>query len=480
MFCKNTKVAEKFEKNLLIGLKKCNVNFEDIKSKNKCIGAAVSGGADSLSLLISLANILSDKNIPLKIITVNHNIRKAEETCGDVDFVKKICSGLKANGFDVECFVEDIPRNVITEYADKNKTGIEDAARSFRYECFEKFVLENNVEYLCLAHNKNDQLETAVMRFLQGSDATCIATIPFVRDFYIRPLLNISRDEIESYLQSYDISWRTDSTNFDTNYLRNKIRQKLVPFLDENFEGWQNSVISGIEKSEDNRELLLDCVEKIKFYDENNEIYILRTDFDSSPRTIKIQLILKGMNLAGVSQRIPYNFLNDVVNAFESSKNKWESEKGFVEIKTVGKCFSDVKILYKKDVVLFEKCKKNNTDLYFFDIIEQEGSYDFPFGKVEVIFEKKDDEKNLYCIKINGDKINHSFLLPVCIKNMQLNEEIKNASGGFRKIADIYSDWHVTKEMKSIIPIISEIEDNQFVNTCIFGSIFGYKNWIVQ
>lgn len=480
MFCKNQKIAEKFEKNLLIGLKNCNVNFEYVKDKKKCIGVAVSGGADSISLLISLAAVLSEKNIPLKIITVNHNIREADETCGDVEFVQDVCLKLKKEGYNVDCFVENIPRYLITEYVEKNKTGVEDAARIFRYKCFEKFVLENDVEYLCLAHNKNDQIETALMRFLQGSDPTCIAAIPSVRSFYIRPLLNVTRDNIEAYLNNLEISWRTDSTNFDTNYLRNKIRQKLVPFLDENFEGWQNSVISGIEKSEDNRELLFDYIEKIKFNGQKEKVYINRADFDSSPRAIKMQLILKGMNLAGISQRIPYSFLNDVENAFEAVNYEYNSGKARTEKNLVKKCFANVEIIYKKDIVLFEKCKKNNTDLYFFDIIEKEGIYDFPFGRVEIIFEKENDKKNLYCIKINDEKINHSFLLPVCIKNMQLNEEIKNASGGFKKIADIYSDWHVTQEIKSIIPIISEIKDNQFVNTCIFGSLFGYKNWIVQ
>ena len=124
---------------------------------------------------------------------------------------------------------------------------------------------------------------------------------------------------------------------------------------------------------------------------------------------------------------------------------------------------------------MFEKAKKSNTDLVFFDIIEETGEYDFPFGKVEV-FRK---ENTLYQLRINGLVMEHCFSLPVCIQNAQPGDCIQSSDGSMRKLSDIYSDWHVPAELRPMIPILLELKQNEFVPTCIFGKMSGFKDWIV-
>lgn len=461
------KRIESFENKVLTGLERCGFSFDRLERSGLPLGIAVSGGADSVSLLVSLARIFN-KTIPLKVITINHNIRSEQESRGDAEFVKALCQKLALEGANVSCKIVEFERNLISSQAAAVKTGIEDSARSFRYKAFEKFIDEEGLCALCLAHTQNDQLETVLMRFLQGNDSDSVAAIPYTRGKYIRPLLDITRDEIERYLNELDLSWRTDNTNFDTKYLRNKIRNRLVPFLDEYFYGWQGAVLSGVEKSEMNRELISGLTDKVELFSKADTVYFKREDFDSAPDALKYQLLLKGFNALGVSQRIPYAFLREVLTCFESAAQTGPGGK------ILKKCFSDVEILLKKDIVLFEKAKKSNTDLVFFDIIEETGEYDFPFGKVEV-FRKN----TLYQLRINGLVMEHCFSLPVCIQNAQPGDCIQSSDGSMRKLSDIYSDWHVPAELRPMIPILLELKQNEFMPTCIFGKMSGFKDWIV-
>lgn len=207
------------------------------------LGVAVSGGADSICLLTVLYEYLGEKDAVKKlfVITVNHNIRQENETKGDAVFVSEYCRTL-----GVECRIIEIPRGEVSMTEKKRCGGTEDAARFLRYEIFEKQMIENNLDYICLAHNENDNLETMLMRFFQGSGKS--GKIEEERERFLRPLLRCSRTEIEVFLKERNISWRTDSTNFDNNYLRNKIRNILVPVLDENFKGWKTALLHGAEK----------------------------------------------------------------------------------------------------------------------------------------------------------------------------------------------------------------------------------------
>ena len=159
-----------FEKKVSRGLAECGVNL--FADKSAPVGVAVSGGADSVSLLVSLVHICKN---PGKIIavTVNHNLRSEEESGGDAVFVEKLCSSL-----GVKCRRFDVPRGKILSEAKKNGSGVEDAARKIRYSCFEKFIQETGSSFLCLAHNRNDRIETVVMRFMQGAGTSSLAGIP--------------------------------------------------------------------------------------------------------------------------------------------------------------------------------------------------------------------------------------------------------------------------------------------------------------
>jgi len=439
--------------------------FSTKKIDDLKIGVAVSGGADSVSLLVSLCHIFNSKKNPLNVITVNHFIRPEEETCGDVFFVKELCNSLKKEGFNLELKIIDFEKGEIENLAKKRKCGIEEAARFVRYSWFEKFICQKNLDCLCLAHNKNDQMETLLMRFLQGSSGEALSGIKQLREKYFRPLLVIEREEIEKYLNEQKIDWRTDKTNFDTIYLRNKIRHKLVPLLDEEFAGWKTALQNGVEKSSFDSEIIEKRRKKVEFIMEKNCVKIPLEEFDSLLFGEKVRELINAANLLGCDKRIPYGFLKDVIN----SAKKMEVKNSFC------KKFLDVEIKIQNKNLFVKKADNSYTDVHFFAIIENEGNYDFPFGELNVV--RKDD---LGTIFVNGKKINSDFKFPFCVHNLRLNDEIENSEGNLKKIADIFSDWHVTEEDRILIPIFQELQTEEQRNICVIAEFLGYKNWIVS
>ena len=121
-------------------------NLKSLSSQKSCIGAAVSGGADSVSLLVSLCALCKPLSIPVKVITVNHYIRQESETCGDVEYVRQLCQSLCQEDYDVELTVCELEKGQVGSLADKKEIGIEAAARELRYEAFEKFIEEKKTE----------------------------------------------------------------------------------------------------------------------------------------------------------------------------------------------------------------------------------------------------------------------------------------------------------------------------------------------
>jgi len=305
-----------FEKKVLKGLSHCGCG-----SECHSLGIAVSGGADSLSLLLSLSSIFGSEKI--RVITVDHGIRSGEESGGDAHFVWNLC---EAKG--IKCKIVKIEGGLIEKLARRQKKSIEDLARKIRYEAFEAFIKEEGLSFLALAHNQNDQLETVLMRFLQGSGTEGLAGISRVRGKYIRPLLDISRDEIESYLIKKNQEWRTDETNFETKYLRNKVRNLLIPFLRENFPGFGKALLNGAKKARWDEEFFQlkakDCHTDIRrrctqIDADKKEISFKRDEFYSLHKALSRRVFVSALNEAGFGERFPFYLLDEIL--------LWKNEK---------------------------------------------------------------------------------------------------------------------------------------------------------
>ena len=184
----------------------------------KSVTVALSGGADSV-VLLHVLNILKDEyGFELKAAHLNHMLR-GDESDRDEMFSKQVCLSLG---------VPFVSERADVAAAAKSGESIELAARRLRYE----FLLRTAGDgFLATAHNANDNLETVLHNMARGTGLTGLCGIPPVRDNIIRPLIFVTREEIEKYAADNSISFVTDSTNLEDAYTRNKIRHNIVPEL---------------------------------------------------------------------------------------------------------------------------------------------------------------------------------------------------------------------------------------------------------
>jgi tRNA(Ile)-lysidine synthase len=173
---------------------------------------------------------------------VEHGLRPAQESQGDAEHVRNFC---EKNGID--CLVKSVEPGKIENFAKRNGTGIEAAARHFRRKLLFRHAARLDPENggktrILIAHTKDDALELALMRILRGAGPSGLAAMPVSRGRLLRPMLDISRADVIRYLTEKKITWREDSTNTDEKFLRNRVRRRLIPLLNESFPEWKNGL----------------------------------------------------------------------------------------------------------------------------------------------------------------------------------------------------------------------------------------------
>jgi tRNA(Ile)-lysidine synthase len=207
-------------------VKKTIKKFHMLESGDRVI-VGVSGGPDSIALLHVLQQITKRYKLSLKVAHLNHGFR-GKEAQKEAQFVEETAQKL---GLSCEVKSFDVPA-----YKKKSSLSSQEAARVIRYQ-FLKEVKENcSAEKIALGHNANDQAETMMMWLLRGTGVKGLSGIPPVREgVIIRPLIETTREEIETYLKEEGIPFVIDSSNQKNDYLRNRLRNELFPLLEEHY-----------------------------------------------------------------------------------------------------------------------------------------------------------------------------------------------------------------------------------------------------
>ena len=194
---------------------------------------AISGGADSTAMLC----FLIEYGVKFELAHANFNLR-GQESLNDELFVRKL-SKKYALKFHLKKF------NTIA-YSKRNNISLQMAARKLRYDWFKKLIKTINFDYIITAHNQDDLIETFLINLLRGSGIKGLSSIPVKNEKIIRPFLAVTRFEIEDYLKQKNQLYRTDSSNSETKYIRNKIRHNIIPSLMEINPSVKKNIISQI------------------------------------------------------------------------------------------------------------------------------------------------------------------------------------------------------------------------------------------
>ncbi len=185
----------------------------------------VSGGADSVGLLQVLRQLAPEHDLQLHVVHLNHMLRP--EAAADAAFVRRLAGRL------------NLPVTIgcarVGSIARRLRTGIEEAGRLARYRLLEQVADRIGAQRIAVGHHAGDQVETVLFNLMRGAGPGGLAGIPPRRGRVVRPLLCASREEIAAYCRAAGLEWRTDASNLSPEFLRNRIRHRLLPLLRKEF-----------------------------------------------------------------------------------------------------------------------------------------------------------------------------------------------------------------------------------------------------
>jgi tRNA(Ile)-lysidine synthase len=192
------------------------------------VAVAVSGGADSVALLRILHELREELGMVLSVAHFHHKIRGCEADA-DRDFVGDLARELQ---LEFHSGSADVPR-----HAREHKLSLESAARALRHDWFGELITRGRADKIATAHTLDDQAETVLMRVIRGSGVRGLSGIAAEHreKHLVRPLLAVTRKEIEEYLSANKQAWCTDSSNLDLSHTRNRVRHRLLPLLEKEF-----------------------------------------------------------------------------------------------------------------------------------------------------------------------------------------------------------------------------------------------------
>lgn len=289
--------------------------LETIKNNNliengDSIVVGVSGGPDSITLLDILIKLQKEINFKIVVAHVNHMIRN--DAIDDQKYVEEFCKERNIPCYVLQKKVEDL--------AKEQKIGTEEAGRNLRYEFFNEILEKTKSNKIATAHTKNDNVETVLMNIIRGSGTSGLKGIEIKRENkYIRPLIEISREQIEFYCKENNLMPRIDTTNMENIYTRNKIRNLLIPYIQKEFnpniiEALNRlSQISSIE-NEYLETKTIETYEEIKEEETKEQIILNLKKFNNQDVVIKNRIVLYTINrLFGSSSGIEKIHLQDII-----------------------------------------------------------------------------------------------------------------------------------------------------------------------
>ncbi len=412
------------EKSIIKKIKKNIKNY-----KNFLIG--FSGGIDSTVLLYIMYKLKKKNNFNIRVIHINHNIHTKckiwEKHC------IKICNKLK---------IKLIIKNIILN----NKfSNLESELRKNRYRLYNENIIKN--EILLTAHHLNDQCETILLALKRGSGLKGITGINKIMKFknkiFIRPLLNISKKDINKYALKHNLKWINDPNNKNINLDRNYLRIKIIPKL---LNRWP-FFLKTINRSSEicfNQENLIKNLLKNKFnyvLEKNNSLNIIKINKLSKEE--KIFILRKWINLNN-HKMISFKLINLLCSFIKKEQNNFQLSLGKYFIK-----------IYNKHIFLIENYKIINPKIFLWN---KEKKYFILPNKIGFLYIKKKTKKNLVRKPYKNELIYIKF---------QTNDLIKRKGKIKKKIKKIFKEIKVNPWERKNTPVIY-YNDNPIISPNLF------------
>lgn len=414
--------------------------------ENDNIVIGLSGGADSMALLYVLLELQEKIDFKILIAHVNHGVR-GDDALGDQKFVEE-----QAKKLNIPYYTKDVD---MVGYGREKGITSEEAGRELRYGFFRHILKDVGGGKIAVAHNKNDQAETLIMRFMRGTGVDGLKGMEYISGDIIRPILGINRADIEEYIEENNIEIVTDMTNFQPIYNRNKIRLELIPYIEENFNPniieamWRMSEISAIDSAYLEEETEKKYMNLVKSEDVGRIVLdangFLNLHTSMSQRIIRNSILRVGGSLQGVSEAQISNAM-DLIESKETGKEVHLSNN--ISIKTN----------YDEVIVQIRSCEDQKDYNYAFDY---PGLVNFDhigyYFDIDILSREEylDEKKSARVRYFDMDKINGNLRL----RNRKNGDRfVPFGMKGSKKIKDYFIDEKIPKDLRDKIPLIVDKE----------------------
>jgi len=407
----------------------------------------VSGGADSMCLLCMLTDIAKEYDLTLTVVHVHHGIR-GEEADGDMSCVEEFC---KNTGVAFKGFKYDVPA-----VAKENGLSTEEAGRDIRYKCFYEVLEETGGTKIAVAHNANDSIETILLNMCRGTGISGMTGISGRRDNIIRPILCLTRQEIEDYLKEKNVSYRTDSTNLEEDYTRNKIRNKVLPYIKENINDKADIHIESLGRMiedvndylETEGDRVLEQIADYRDFDSGRTIYLNASKLAELHKAIVPVVIRKAVKqVCGKLKDITMIHIQGI-------RDIALGETG----KSINLPYDMTAVKYPDELVIRKKENNEEKESVNIDIKDIPGEYILSDGRKKFIF-SKDCYKNVIfkensCTKwLDCGILKNTFR----VRTRQDGDYIVvNSQGGKKKLNDYFIDLKIPREKRDEILLLAD------------------------
>jgi len=389
---------------------------------------AVSGGIDSMVLF----DLFLKNNINFSVASCNFQLR-GKDSDNDLKFVENICIKNSINFYSTVLDVD--------KFSTMRKISTQMAARELRYDFFKKILEKHKYSYIVTAHHLDDNIETIIFNFIKSTGYKGLVGIPFNKNKILRPLINTSKEEIEDYAVSNNISWRLDKSNNSNKYSRNKIRNEVIPLLKEINPSLGKSLTESLKRIQ---KLSHDIKTRIdlfiqKFVDFKDDYINIKKDFIHDIEKYEILLF-------DFFQDYGFNY-SQIENIIKSLKAK--NQKKFISLNYELIIERKSIFIITKDFLVktrYESKKIENIVLPFFNLSVKK------YKKSLFTLNKSNNNAQL-----DFDKITY----PICIRNYKKGEKFlplgmrKN-----KKISDFLSDKKVNYIIKLRQCVITDSTDS--------------------
>ncbi len=427
------------------------INENKMLSKGDGIIVALSGGPDSICLLHVLHLLKEKYDLTIYAAHVNHMLR-GKESDTDEKVCREYCESLGIKFYSRSVDVEKM--------ASEQGISTEMAGRDARYSFFEELMDKIGAQKVAVAHNQNDQAETVLMRLMRGTGIEGLVGIKPVRDeIFIRPIINVTRAEIEKYCEVNKLPARIDKTNYEPIYSRNKVRLELIPYIEKNFNSDIMSTLSRMcELIKRDEEFIQENVTKFfeKVCDISDEKVIIYNDaFNLHPAVIS-RIIRKALLIfKGDINNIQSIHVDNVIKIQKSETGKFTVVPKGILITNV---YGNIEITRQQknksrkldmnqsvELKLGDNYVENLGVIFRIRQVSNYKSMNFK-GKENIKYFNCDNVKNISVrVRKDGDRF-----VPFGMK-------------GSKKLKDIFMDLKVPREKRDFVPLLCFDEEISWI-----------------